>query len=175
MIYVISQGESAIVKIGHGGNPKKRVTELQTGSPIPLVLQWTHEGDENLEGHLHAVFKEYRIRGEWFDLTPLGDAVSAVQEAVGAAFGTEMLKPARFRGPKIFHPAVPAAKKPAARQVSVAVPVAVPPVSTRDWDSRFPPLRQSVVRCGAGQDARPGCIRGWQGRCHRPAETTCGC
>lgn len=166
MIYVISQGDSAVVKIGHGGNPKKRLTELQTGSPIQLLLQWTHDGGEELEGHLHVVFAEYRIRGEWFDLTPLGDAVAAIREAVEAATGSEMLRAPRFRVPGVVHPAEP---------VASAV-VALDVVRDPTWDERFPLPRPKIVRrMAAGEDVRPGCIRQWQGKCRRPSGASCGC
>lgn len=152
MIYVVSQGESAIVKIGRGGNPKKRVAELQTGSPAPLLLLWTCDGDEKLESHLHAVFGEYRVRGEWFDLTPLGDAVAAVQSAVAEA-PASLLKAPRFRGPAVVHPA----DKAAARLLS--------------WEERFPPPRLPTVRPAP----KLGCIRAWKGECLRPADMLCDC
>lgn len=36
----------------------------------------------------------------------------------------------------------------------------------RSWDERFPPVRTPR--------AELGCIREWQGRCHRPSGTSCG-
>ncbi|MDX2658268.1 GIY-YIG nuclease family protein [Streptomyces scabiei] len=168
MIYVISLDNSQVVKIGYGGDPKKRVTQLQIGSPTPLILQWVHEGSEDLESHLHAVFKEHRIRGEWFDLTPLGDAVSAVQEAVQQAARSGMLKSARFRGPEVVHPAVNDVA-PAATVVSHALPGMAPRLS---WEDRFPP---SDRRQTDNPSPKPGCIRAWRGGCLRPAGMSCDC
>ncbi len=38
------------------------------------------EGD--YEGALHEGFADYRVRGEWFDLTPLGDPTRVVIDAL---------------------------------------------------------------------------------------------
>ncbi|MGP3737941.1 GIY-YIG nuclease family protein (plasmid) [Streptomyces sp. GDS52] len=203
MIYVISLDDSQVVKIGRGSDPEKRVAQLQIGSPAPLILQWVHEGGEELENHLHAVFQEYRLRGEWFDLTPLGGAVAAVREAVEAADGAQLQKPRRFRGPKVVHPAASASTMQPAPTVTPLeegqtweerfTPFRFeegktweelfPPVSpTVTWDERFPPGRSTAAaegeplrRTAEGEPVRPGCIRAWQGRCRRPAGTTCDC
>ncbi|MFE7512748.1 GIY-YIG nuclease family protein [Streptomyces sp. NPDC057540] len=92
------EGES-VVKIGKANSPADRLASLQTGNPTPLRILWVHEGDQQLEGHLHAVFADYRVRGEWFDLAPLGDPVVAVQAAVDAAAHGLLPRPSR-RGPR---------------------------------------------------------------------------
>ena len=79
--YLIGAEGSPLVKIGFtSGRPKARMSSLQTGVPMKLSLLWSTEGD--YEGDLHGRFNEYRVIGEWFDLTPLGDAVEVVKEAV---------------------------------------------------------------------------------------------
>lgn len=80
--YLIGAEGSPLVKIGYATNPKKRLASLQTGQPMQLTLLWSHPVDH--EAALHERFAEYRVRGEWFDLTPLGDPVAAVQSAVEA-------------------------------------------------------------------------------------------
>lgn len=86
MIYVIAPAESTVVKIGHTINrPSERLGMLQTGNPTRLVVRWSAEGDKALESHLHAVFKDYRVRGEWFELASFGDPVQAVQDEVRKA------------------------------------------------------------------------------------------
>lgn len=179
MIYVISLDDSQIVKIGHGKDPRKRVEQLQIGSPKPLILQWVHEGDDKLENHLHAVFKEYRIRGEWFDLTPLGDAVTAVREAVESVAGEQLQKPDRFRGPSVVHPVDTA-------RTDQPAPVSAPS-DEQEWARRFPPLRSEWLRTwherfppvpsatASDREPRPGCIRSWKGECLKPAGMTCNC
>lgn len=178
MIYVISLDDSQIVKIGHGKNPKQRVGELQIGSPTPLILQWVHEGDEALENHLHAVFEEHRIRGEWFDLTSLGSAVAAVQSAVAAAVESGLLKASRFRGPAVVHPATTAVPpnrqhpRPTGRIAESPAPTG----QNMSWEDRFPrAVRPAAPQASADRTIKPGCIRAWKGECHRPAGTTCNC
>jgi hypothetical protein len=78
--YLISAEGSPLVKIGFTtGKPKARMGDLQTGVPMKLSLLWCTEGD--YEDDLHARFAEYRVIGEWFDLTPLGDPVEVVSAA----------------------------------------------------------------------------------------------
>ncbi|WP_435844243.1 GIY-YIG nuclease family protein [Streptomyces griseoluteus] len=68
---MVGAAGSSAVKIGTSADPEGRLRSLQTGQPVELSLLWTCDGD--YERALHARFAEYRIRGEWFDLTPLGD------------------------------------------------------------------------------------------------------
>jgi hypothetical protein len=79
--YVIGAEGSPLVKIGFtSGTPKGRMSSLQTGIPMRLTLLWSTEGD--YERDLHIRFNEYRVIGEWFDLTPLGDPATVVISAV---------------------------------------------------------------------------------------------
>ncbi|MFJ3507831.1 GIY-YIG nuclease family protein [Streptomyces luteogriseus] len=79
--YLLGIDGSPLVKIGHTtASPKSRMASLQTGLPMQLSLLWSCEGD--FESDLHVHFAAYRVRGEWFDLTPLGDPVDAVKAAV---------------------------------------------------------------------------------------------
>ncbi|MFH8392186.1 GIY-YIG nuclease family protein [Streptomyces sp. NPDC018036] len=82
-IYVIGAESSDLVKIGYtGGDPRTRLAQLQTGQPQQLYLLWTCGGGRDLERALHSRFAPYRSRGEWFDLTRLGDPRKAIREAV---------------------------------------------------------------------------------------------
>lgn len=79
--YLIGMEGSSLVKIGYtGGSPRKRLASLQTGQPMQLSLLWWCSG--SYEADLHAYFDAYHHRGEWFDLSPLGDPVEAVRAAV---------------------------------------------------------------------------------------------
>ena len=100
MIYVIGTPGSAIVKIGHAASPDERLRTLQTGNPALLAVLWSHEGDSELEGHLHATFADYRVRGEWFDLGHVPDAVEAVREAVSSSGSDLLPRPRRELGPR---------------------------------------------------------------------------
>lgn len=92
-LYVIGGDGLPHVKIGTSINPQKRLRQLQPGSPIRLTVLWTTPGDSTLERQVHARFDAYRSYGEWFDLTPLGDPPTAVQEAVRALLTTGCIDP----------------------------------------------------------------------------------
>lgn len=78
--YLIGADGSPLVKIGYASDPRKRLKSLQTGQPMTLSLLWTQPG--NYESALHQRFAEHQVRGEWFDLTALGDAVEVVEAAI---------------------------------------------------------------------------------------------
>ncbi|MGP3938413.1 GIY-YIG nuclease family protein [Streptomyces sp. 6N106] len=79
--YLVGMEGSPLVKIGFtSGDPKKRLASLQTGQPMKLSLLWSSAG--NHESTLHRRFARHRVRGEWFDLTPLGDPVRVVEDAI---------------------------------------------------------------------------------------------
>lgn len=156
MIYVIGPEESTIVKIGHTtGQPSFRLGNLQIGNPEQLVVRWACEGDQVLEKHLHAVFGDYWVRGEWFDLAPLGDPVQAVKDEARKAHkrlagGAELLAPARFRGAPLVglkafdkspHEAAWDGDRPPILRGHAVFPE-VPPQNFRSRDERFPPARQ---------------------------------
>lgn len=64
MIYFIRQNEQ--VKIGVTDNIKNRLSELQVGSPYKLSVMLLIDGDYKDEVELHRIFKDHRIRGEWY-------------------------------------------------------------------------------------------------------------
>jgi len=67
-IYII-QSENKLYKIGISTNPRKRLSTLQTGSPVPLKLLIQFEGCDDDEKQLHDLFIHRRQRGEWFRLS----------------------------------------------------------------------------------------------------------
>lgn len=71
-IYLAQQYGTNFYKIGvTKKNPELRLKELQTGSPILLILKITYytKYDFLLENALHNHFKLKRINSEWFELT----------------------------------------------------------------------------------------------------------
>lgn len=66
-VYVIRDDASGLAKIGYSKDPSDRLRKLQTGSPVRLWLVCIMPGNLSTEAALHGVFKERRVRGEWFD------------------------------------------------------------------------------------------------------------
>ena len=63
-IYVVRAGDR--VKIGFSKDVRRRISELQTFFPDELELLLTAPGSIMIEHSLHARFKEFAIKGEWF-------------------------------------------------------------------------------------------------------------
>jgi hypothetical protein len=82
-VYLIGSADSSLVKIGWTDSPKRRLRDLQTGSPVLLQLLAVFEGGAIVEAELHRRFADKRRHGEWFDLGP--DPVATVSPFVKAA------------------------------------------------------------------------------------------
>jgi hypothetical protein len=80
VVYALGTQGSNTVKIGRTVNLEKRFASIQTMSPVPLVVLWTHPGGSDLESKLHQFFEEIRSHGEWFVFTE--DPVAAIKSAV---------------------------------------------------------------------------------------------
>ena len=66
--YLIKNNHTKLYKIGYSKNPKHREKTLQSQEPsIKMVKIW----NKNIERKLHKLYSEYRVRGEWFNLTPV--------------------------------------------------------------------------------------------------------
>ncbi|MFC8389923.1 GIY-YIG nuclease family protein [Streptomyces sp. NPDC057238] len=82
VVYLLGAEGLDLVKIGTTTDVDRRVRTMQTGLPLTLSVLWTCEGGRELERALHQEFQAHNRRGEWFDLTSLGDPVAVVSEAV---------------------------------------------------------------------------------------------
>jgi hypothetical protein len=86
-IYVIGEktDENPTIKIGFSGDPAKRLRQLQTAHPRPLVLFHSEAVQSDkvraLESIIHKTLNHCRTKGEWFSLAP-NDAVAEVRHAV---------------------------------------------------------------------------------------------
>jgi hypothetical protein len=70
-IYFIQAPDCGPVKIGFTtDHPKRRLTQLQTGSPVELTLRAMIRGTHKDELSLHAQFAANRLHGEWFTPHP---------------------------------------------------------------------------------------------------------
>jgi Meiotically Up-regulated Gene 113 (MUG113) protein len=86
-IYLLGQVGGPHVKIGHSTNPKSRIRSIQTMSPTPIDVLWTHPGRKEHETLLHRAFAAYRQHGEWFDfgnLDPVAEVAAAMANLVQA-------------------------------------------------------------------------------------------
>jgi hypothetical protein len=74
-VYVMIDKNTGYYKIGRSLNPFKREKTLQSEKPT-IELLHTHNAKTIDERNLHSMFKDKRIRGEWFDLS--GSDVQAI-------------------------------------------------------------------------------------------------
>jgi len=69
MIYFIQQGEDGPIKIGYTTDDltfHKRLSSMQTCSPVKLRILGIAEGDHKAEHELHERFFDACLQGEWF-------------------------------------------------------------------------------------------------------------
>lgn len=67
-IYLMFNARNGFHKIGRSLNPTIREATLQAEEPEIQMLQFW-DGTIKDEAHLHSKYKEFRQRGEWFNLT----------------------------------------------------------------------------------------------------------
>lgn len=65
-LYLVTAPEVDRVKIGSSNDPQLRLQALQVGCPVKLHLFKHFARCGSAESDLHAIFKDYRIIGEWF-------------------------------------------------------------------------------------------------------------
>jgi hypothetical protein len=79
-VYIIAHMKGRVpcapVKIGISASPERRVANLQTANPKPLVLLCTfatpvRDIAKVIESGFHEVMADKRLAGEWFDIPPM--------------------------------------------------------------------------------------------------------
>jgi len=65
-IYFILGAGTEKVKIGYSTNVKERLSGLQIGSPVKLLVIGSFPGEFEHEARLHKFLEKYRSHGEWF-------------------------------------------------------------------------------------------------------------
>lgn len=84
-VYVIGFEEPGVVKVGSAQSVLMRLDQMQTGNPFKLQLVGAVSiydiEPHHVEREAHRRLKEYRIRGEWFDV----DADEALMHVIEAA------------------------------------------------------------------------------------------
>lgn len=82
-VYFITDGE--YVKIGKG-YPSQRINQMQTANARELTTLFSvpvgHGQGNRAETVIHHLFRDYLVRGEWYDLTDVIDA-DAFRERFG--------------------------------------------------------------------------------------------
>ena len=72
-VYFIQEGKKGNVKIGISANPFRRKGEMQSGNSEKLNMVLIIENaNQDLERKLHNFFREYNLRGEWFENDVIG-------------------------------------------------------------------------------------------------------
>lgn len=69
-LYLMRDDRSRLFKIGISKNPEYRERTLQSDNPMVTLLAYWVAVDASDEKVLHKHFQAYRMRGEWFALTP---------------------------------------------------------------------------------------------------------
>lgn len=106
-VYLIaaqSGREDGPVKIGIAENPERRLRDLQTASPFPLVLIHTFAFPtraiaREMESQFHTMEVARKAVGEWFSINPI-EALFWLWTCIGAVFDIRMpsyLERARIR------------------------------------------------------------------------------
>lgn len=69
-VYLVKASATSFYKIGKSRKPYKRLSALQVGSPLELIIcERVFSLDcVQLESSLHSYYEAYWLRGEWFDL-----------------------------------------------------------------------------------------------------------
>ena len=83
-VYFAQNAVDAAIKIGVSICPRKRVSDMLTGSAHEIILLGSIPGGTELEKMLHARFASDRLRGEWFRASPL--LVDYIKEKIDNAF-----------------------------------------------------------------------------------------
>jgi hypothetical protein len=66
-VYLMHNSRNNLVKIGKSISPRHREKTLQAEEPeITMIAVW--EASSQLERYLHRLYKDKRLRGEWFNL-----------------------------------------------------------------------------------------------------------
>ena len=63
--------DATTVKIGFTTSIRQRIKAIQTGCAEPVELLMVMPGTDETEKFFHALFRDFRIGGEWFSLTGL--------------------------------------------------------------------------------------------------------
>lgn len=69
-VYIL-KADNGLYKIGMSSNPKGRIKAIRTASPVKVVLYrlFYSSNMADAEAMLHLMFEDFRVCGEWFNLS----------------------------------------------------------------------------------------------------------
>lgn len=83
-VYIIKSMITGEVKIGRSDDPQVRINAIRSYIGDILVIGIIkYNGSENLEMKIHNIFKDYRVRGEWFEGISNDKLISCISENNG--------------------------------------------------------------------------------------------
>lgn len=90
-VYIMEDLRNGHFKIGKSKHPLKRESTLQSEVP-QVALRFAIPCDEVLEIELHSKFAEFRIRGEWFSLSPK-NCLEIIEKLTNAGDANRIIAP----------------------------------------------------------------------------------
>lgn len=86
-VYVIKKIDENIVKIGMSKNYNERTKQISTKLhfEVETIKVFKTDDMESLEKHLHELYKDKRLNGEWFKLTD--SDIKHIKYGVGLTYG----------------------------------------------------------------------------------------
>jgi hypothetical protein len=90
-VYVVKG--AGMHKIGVSSDPRRRIKNLQTGSPVELELVYQSPPTDQatlVEQNVHESFDDFHSHGEWFELPAgvVGDVINDIEDELSSVSGT---------------------------------------------------------------------------------------
>ena len=86
-LYILQSHGSGDIKVGRSSDPRRRLREIQTGSPrrLRIILHAPGLGHREKEIHRRMLGRSTRTRGdgEWFEVGALAELPDALYELLG--------------------------------------------------------------------------------------------
>jgi hypothetical protein len=80
-VYFVTCRQTGTVKIGSSIDPWSRLKELQTSHPFELTVEAVLPGSQEEEFTFHRRFEDVRLKGEWFTINEMIEAIIAANPA----------------------------------------------------------------------------------------------
>ncbi len=84
-LYFVQEQQGGHIKIGVSLDPRARIRTMQVHNPVDLKVLGLFVVNQTTEREAHWMFRDHRVRGEWF--TPHEDILAYIETL--RAFGFE--------------------------------------------------------------------------------------